>query len=238
MISIIKIMNTNHCPNLRFKKFSQDSSRSFLGKSVRAIALGILTSLSAIAPASAQVHRLNSDEMATFQILAANAEQQRIGMRLDPILCKVARQRAADMARRNYFAHVNPDGHGANYLVRRAGFTLPAEYNSTPSGNNIESLAMSTGRPREIANLWLKSPAHRMHILGEIDFYKRQTAVGVGMFRSSRPPYYKYYVFLSAPPSAIPGARSVRLKDPKGRPLTSSRKLAAEWARITGAIAR
>ena len=84
------------------------------------IVLGMISMVAFVAPASAQIHRLNSDEMSLFKRIAADAEQQRDAMTLDPILCIVARKHAADMAKRNYFGHTNPDGQGPNFLVRRA----------------------------------------------------------------------------------------------------------------------
>ncbi|MES2438985.1 MAG: CAP domain-containing protein [Verrucomicrobiota bacterium] len=233
-MSINTIMILIHSFAPRLRPFLKIITGFFFQDRPGAVTLGILISAMALTPASGEIHRLRSDEMTLFQRISSNAEQRRPTMKLDPILCLVARQRAADMARRGYFDHVNPDGHGANYLVRRAGFLLPAEYDSSRSGNNIESIGMSTGSPRQIAALWLKSPAHRVHVLGELGFYEQQTAVGVGIVRSSRPPHFKYHVFLSAPPNASPRARAVILKSPKGKTITSTWNLAAEWARITG----
>src|SRR5690348_13839104 len=65
------------------------------------IALGIVSTMALVAPATAQIHRLNSDEMTLFKRIAANSGQQRDTVALDPILCIVARKRAADMANRH-----------------------------------------------------------------------------------------------------------------------------------------
>ncbi len=215
------------------------SSGALFKNRLAGIALGILFLLIlTVTPASAEIHRLNSDEMTLFQRISSNAGQQRETVALDPILCIVARQRAADMARRNYFSHTNRSGQGANFLVRRAGFVLPNHYSSTLAGNNIESIGMSTGSAKEIFSQWLKSSAHRLHVLGELDFYREQTSVGVGVFRSPRAPYYKYFVFLSAPPNAALRPRAAILKNPKGATIASNPPLADAWARITGTATR
>lgn len=196
--------------------------------------MGIVLSAAGIAPASAHVHRLRNNEMILFKRLSSNAEQQRESMKLDPILCMVARQRAVDMARRDYFSHTNPEGLGANILVRRAGFILPSYYDRSRSANSIESLGMKVGGPKEIVSLWLKSSGHRAHVLGEFDFFRAQTSVGVGVARSREAPYYKYYVFLSAPPNASLNPRAVILKNPQGVTIARSRPRAAASAPLFG----
>lgn len=202
------------------------------------IALGIAASGATVAPAAAQIHRLNSDEMNLFKRVAADSGQQRDPMTLDPILCIVARKRAADMASRHYFSHTNPDGFGANSLIRRAGYVLPSYYDLSRSGNNVESIGMSTGSPQSVVSLWLQSSDHRPHILGELDFYQQQSSVGVGVFRSADAPHYKYFVFLSAPPSASLRPRPAILKSPQGVTLASTRRPASASAPFTGMVIR
>src|SRR5262249_33785634 len=40
-------------------------------------------------------------------------------------LARVAELKAQDMANRNYFGHVTPEGYGINVLIAFAGYTLP-----------------------------------------------------------------------------------------------------------------
>lgn len=195
-------MHRNGSPSPGFLTHFKIVSGQLFQNRVIAVAMGIASWVAIATPANAQIHRLNSDEMTLFKRLAANSRQQRDAVNLDPILCIVARKRAADMANRHYFSHTNPDGQGPNFLVRRAGFVLPSYYDRSRSGNNIESIGMNTGNPRKMVSLWLKSSGHRVHVLGELAFYQQQTSVGVGVFRSPEAPHYKYFVFLSAPPPA------------------------------------
>jgi hypothetical protein len=97
--------------------------------------------------------------------------QGRPNMNCHPILDQVAHERALDMGVRNYFSHVNPDGHGPNYLVRQAGYKLPSWWGTDPELNYIESIAGGYQTAGAAWNAWLGSPAHRRHVLGEIDFY-------------------------------------------------------------------
>jgi uncharacterized protein YkwD len=84
---------------------------------------------------------LNEQEKALAALMAAQAEQERPAFICHAVLAQVARARAEDMARRDYFSHVNPDGFGPNYLVIQAGFPLLSWYDQRPAANNIESLA-------------------------------------------------------------------------------------------------
>jgi uncharacterized protein YkwD len=34
--------------------------------------------------------------------------------------------------------------------------------------------------PQHAFDAWLNSPGHRKHLLGELDFYKQQTQIGIG----------------------------------------------------------
>ena len=193
--------------------------------SLGAIFLMVLFWVTTAAPVSAQNHRLNVEEMSLFKRISSNAAQQRETVKLDPILCIDARKRAADMAHRNYFSHIDPSGQGPNLVARRAGFEFPPYYDSSRSGNNIESIGMATSGPNEVFSQWLQSSFHRSHVLGEHDFYLEQSAVGVGVYRSPKAPYYKYIVFLSAPPNAALLPRIATLKNPKGEIIATTRPL-------------
>ena len=193
-----------------------------------------IPAFAAIAPASAATHQLNRDELVLIKKISTSSAQRREPVWWDPILCKVARARAADMMKRHYFSHTSPSGKAANYLVGDAGYVLPSYYSSSRSGNNIESIGMSTGTPKEMFSSWLKSKGHRPHLLGEMEFYRQQTSIGVGVVRSPDKPHYKYYVFLSAPPNAAVSPRLITLRDPGGTTVASTRPLASAMASLLG----
>lgn len=148
-------------------------------------------------PAQAQ---LNSQEDAIFNLLGNASGQGRHSTAVDPILSSVARERARDLAQRGYFSHTNPDGHGPNYLVRQAGYALPAHYDQSAAGNNIESIAAGYTTPQSTWNGWMDSPGHKRHLLAESSFYVEQTAVGVGYYYDANSEYRHYWVVLTAPP--------------------------------------
>lgn len=134
------------------------------------------------------------------QLIIQDPNQKRPSMKRNSILAKVARQRAEDMARRNYFSHTNPDGFGPNYLVKQAGYVLPDHYDQSPSGNNIESIAAGSATAEETKEMWLNSQGHRTHMLGEIDFYAEQIEYGIGYANVPGSDYRYYWVLLTAKP--------------------------------------
>lgn len=166
--------------------------------------LAILAVLAlAIIPARAQV--LNSQEQALANLLTSAGGQLRNKsvMRLDPALATVARARAKDMAVRGYFAHVNPSGKGPNFLVRAAGFPLPAWWGTDPADNTIESISAGLTSASQTWNSLLDSTPHRNHLLAIQSFYRDQTDYGIGYYHDEASQYRHYWVIITAPPRAM-----------------------------------
>jgi len=152
----------------------------------------------AVLPARAQ---LNAQEQKVADLMARASGQQRSSVTVDPILSRVARARAMDLAKRGYFSHVNPDGKGPNYLVRQAGYQLPSSYSQAASGNNIESIAAGDPTASGSWSLWMGSPSHKKHLLAQESFYTEQTSIGVGYYADAGSDYRHYWVVISAPPA-------------------------------------
>ena len=148
---------------------------------------------------------LSSEEALIADYMVHDAGQMRPSMQLDPILARVARERAQDLAARNYFAHVNPDGFGPNALVREAGYVLPAWWGTAAADNYIESIAAGRNTAAATWIDWMNSPSHRTHILATDPFYQSETSYGVGYAYSANSTYHHYWVILTAPPNATAG---------------------------------
>jgi len=142
----------------------------------------------------------NLQEQEIANLAMQHPDQGRSIMNCDPILAQVARERALDMGNRSYFSHTNPDGFGANYLVRQAGYSLPSWYGSADDANNLESIAAGYATVADVWSGWLNSPAHRAHILAESSFWESQTNYGIGYAYVPGSPYGNYWVFITAPP--------------------------------------
>jgi uncharacterized protein YkwD len=95
-------------------------------------------------------------------------ERERINSRarplaIDPELTDIARQRARDMADKNYLAHAAPDGEtSASILMAKdprfqglLGENMGAQHYTRQLGVDVDKFA------RAIVDQWLKSPQHR-----------------------------------------------------------------------------
>jgi uncharacterized protein YkwD len=179
------------------------------------MAAGIVALLSAV-PCTAGAVALTPEEQALATRLVGDRGQRRSSrqMTLDPILTAVARARAADMGKRRYFAHVNPDGYGPNYLARAAGYGLPDSWSGGRSANYIESIGAGYPTPEAAWEGWMHSPAHRTHLLASSAFYRDQTSFGIGSYSDPASPYRRYWVIITAPPSSSGTFVSRRLAEP------------------------
>ena len=156
----------------------------------------------ALAPFAALAdYVLSPQEAAIADYMVNDPDQQRPSMQLDPILSEIARERAQDMATRNYFSHTNPDGFAANYLVWQAGYDLPVWWGNGATDNFIESIAAGYSSPDDTWVSWMNSTPHRTHILALDPFYQNQTSYGVGYAYSANSTYQHYWVIITAPPN-------------------------------------
>ena len=145
-------------------------------------------------------HQPNANEDRLVELMRTHPQQQRATMRYNPVLARVARERASDMAARGYFGHTNPDGWGPNALVRQAGYLLPSYYGVAPDTNNIESIGAGPATADEVWQLFLNSAAHRAHLLGLTSFYAEQVEYGIGYVAAPGTTYGHYWVIITARP--------------------------------------
>ncbi len=151
----------------------------------------------------AEALEFSPEEQRLAQRLTGSQGQRRDRARMhaDPILTAVARARAEDMAKRRYFAHVNPDGSGPNFLVRSAGYSLPSSW-AGRSANFIESIGAGYSSAEQAWEGWMNSPSHRTHLLASSSFYRDQTNFGIGSYADPSSPYRRYWVIITAPPAS------------------------------------
>lgn len=126
-------------------------------------------------------------------LFVTDAEQKRKHPHCDSRLVAAAMYRAQDMATRNYFSHLDLDGHTPNYWARAYGCALPDWY--PVDANNIESIGLNYTGAQQVWDGWKISPAHHDHVLG-VGFWQAQTSYGFGYAESESG---KYWVLMSAP---------------------------------------
>jgi uncharacterized protein YkwD len=130
----------------------------------------------------------------------------RPALKWNQILANVAQMKAEDMAKRNYFDHVNPEGIGINYFIQKAGYNLPKEWTDKISNNFCESLSAGSQTPKNgIIQLISdggvsdhKSAGHRVHLLGINDFFSKAYDIGIGWATNPNSTYKNYLVVITA----------------------------------------
>ncbi len=102
-------------------------------------------------------------------VVLTNAQRVKAGckpLKVDSRLNLSAQRHSADMAKRNYFEHEDPDGHDFADREKAAGFV---------GDSGGENIAMGQTSAAEVMNDWMNSPGHRRNIL-DCSF----TLIGVG----------------------------------------------------------
>ncbi len=145
-------------------------------------------------------YTLLPQEAAVESLLVNDPGQKRTTLKLNPTLSAQARQKAQDMADRRYFGHVDPEGRGPNFLVRSAGYVLPSYYSTAKDGNNIESIGAGYTTAQAAWDAWKGSSGHRMHLLGEHEFYQEQIEYGIGYAYAANGSFGHYWVVLISKP--------------------------------------
>lgn len=126
-------------------------------------------------------------------------------LKWDEALAKAAQAKAEDMATRNYFAHVDPDGKGMNIKMFAAGYELSEQWLENPEDNFFESIGcgtlISTGESvinMLIIDAGVPSFGHRKHLLGIDEFWSNCYDIGIGHAQNPNSTYTHYWSILIA----------------------------------------
>jgi len=129
-------------------------------------------------------------ERSTFEAInAVRREHGLAALRPDPALSEVARAHSRDMARRDFFSHVTPDGQQPADRVLERGLTF---------SRFAENIQKSRGVADPVAaavESWMASPGHREAIL-EAEYER----TGVGVALADDGILYFTQIFFTPPP--------------------------------------
>lgn len=114
-------------------------------------------------------------------------------------LAKVAEAKAYDMANRNYYGHVDPEGFGINHFINEAGYKLNPKWTANKSDNYFESLTANINTGKEAIKYLVQdsltpSLGHRKHLLGLDSWNSTLTDIGIGFVRRDTGGIYKTYI--------------------------------------------
>lgn len=118
-----------------------------------------------------KTHTAAEDQLSRAVVQLMNAERARNGLQpfvVDADALRAGKAHVDDMAGRNYFNHISPEGWTPDQRMVLTGARGPI----TALGENI-----AAGQPsaQAIMDTWMASPGHRANILGQF------TSVGVGI---------------------------------------------------------
>lgn len=142
------------------------------------------------------------EQQLTF-LFVTDPGQKRRHPTCDPRLMAAAEHRAQDMLLDGYFSHTDMLGLTPNYWARQFGCALPDWY--PVNGNTIESIGLNYSSAGLEWEGWKLSPAHRAHVLGEIEAFAEQTSYGIAVAENG---WGRVFVLLTAP-----GCTRERTKD-------------------------
>lgn len=131
--------------------------------------------------------------------------ESRPALKWNEALLKAAQTKAEDMATRNYFNHVDPEGNGMNIKIHAAGYEIPADWYKNPANNFFESLGCGTNisSGEQIINLLIidegiPEHGHRNHLLGIGKFNSNSYDIGIGHAYNPNSSYKNYWCILIA----------------------------------------
>jgi uncharacterized protein YkwD len=184
----------------------------------------LIATLFAAPAATAAEEAMTVSAAEAGMVAALNADRAAKGLvpvRIDTRLMAIARARSTDMATKNYFSHVQPDGRNVFDIIKSSGIAWFGA-GEIIAMNNYPTLATSLQR----SNLdWIASPGHYSVIISTSYNY---VGVGLAVDAASGKKYWTA-VYLKGPDRT--GARATARKPTISAGSTSSRRrVSVSWS--------
>lgn len=128
-----------------------------------------------------------------------NIKIQKRQLKWNDTLAKIAEAKALDMANRNYFDHVDPEGFGMNHHINKGGYKLNPDWIKLKNKNSFESIMAEAKNGTDaiktlIIDSGIPSLGHRKHLLGMEEWYGSLVDIGIGFARKETGSTYTTYV--------------------------------------------
>jgi len=125
------------------------------------------------------------------RLIMHSDRQRHPRLRCHAVLAQLAQQKAMALAQANHISHtVNHEF--PNQQLLRAGLKLPVTY--PVIGNQVESILGGGKTPLHAFKLFMGSPLHKAHLMGETPFLQKQDWLGVGYYHDPAGRHEDYWV--------------------------------------------
>lgn len=125
------------------------------------------------------------------QLIIESENQQRSELKCNKKLSEIALVKAKMMAKASRISH-NIDHTTPNELLRQHGIKLPKNYGFFD--NQVESIMGAVATPQKSFDVFMTSPGHKYHLLGEDKFLHKQNQIGVGYYKDTDSEHVYHWV--------------------------------------------
>ncbi|MCS3795285.1 CAP domain-containing protein [Niastella sp. OAS944] len=115
-------------------------------------------------------------------------------LRWNDTLARVAEAKAMDMAKRNYFGHLTPEGYSINRFIDQSGYNSLSYYESISSGDELGIEAVKS----LIIDKNDTNKSNRNHLLGITKLDTSLYDIGIGFVKSDGSKYKSYTCIILA----------------------------------------
>ena len=124
-------------------------------------------------------------------------------LRWNDTLARVAEAKAMDMAKRNYFGHLTPEGYGINHFISQSGYSLNSDWLKANNLHYFEDISSGDESAIEAVKSLIidnndASKSHRNHLLGITKWDASLYDIGIGFVKSDGSNHSSYTCIIIA----------------------------------------
>lgn len=121
----------------------------------------------------------NAHAQKLASLIMGHESQHRTELECNELLAKIAAERAAELVNNSMPQDLTP-----NQILTNNGFRIASFY--PPAGNQVEAVAAEVESPEDAIDYLVASNKHRDLILGNGEFFSRQSQIGVGFYKDEQ----------------------------------------------------